>query len=148
MRAQHEVCRAQLNEPSLVLRLFYGAPLSELQALLHHGFDDVPSDPHGLSVYGRGLYFCKYAHHAHHYTGGSGCVLVAEVAVGNAETVIRRDASRRAPSAGYDSIVVPGRPLPSHAEGGGSAEVNEEYVLFDGTQACPLVLIHYDMIAL
>ena len=72
-------------------------------------------------------------------------MLLAEVAVGRAETVVRRDAGRGAPSAGFDSIVVPGRRLPSqeeHAAGGGA--VNEEYVCFDGSQALPLCLLFYD----
>ena len=146
MKRRHEACRAMLTEPSLALRLFYGAPLSELQQLLERGFEEVPSaegDPLGLRAFGRGFYFSKYAAHAHHYTGGSGCVLLAEVAVGNAETVVKRDARRGAPSPGYDSIVVPGRRLPSQGDGGG-AEVNEEYVIFDGSQALPLALIYYD----
>ena len=69
--------------------------------------------PHGLGVFGRGWYFSKYATHALHYTAGGGCVLLAEVAVGNTETDVRRDTGRGAPSAGFDSMVVPGRRLPS-----------------------------------
>lgn len=145
LRARHEACRAQLSEPSLVLRLFYGAPASELQQILLGGFDDVPADPHGLGVYGRGWYFSKYAAHAHHYTGGGGALLLVDVAVGNTETVVRRDVARGAPSEGYDSIVVPGRRLPSQAGDGASADVNEEYVIFDGSQAVPLCLIHYEV---
>ena len=105
----------------------------------------VPSDPLGLRDFGRGCYFSKYAAHAHHYTGGSGCVLLAEVAVGNAETVVVRDAARGAPSEGFDSIVVPGRRLPSQREHkAAAAHVNEEYVIFDGSQALPLCLVYYD----
>jgi hypothetical protein len=90
------------------------------------GFDELLPDPLNLRVFGKGWYFSKYAAHAQHYTGGSGCVLLAEVAVGNAETVVRRDAARGAPSAGFDSIAVPGRPLPSQAQQrGASTEINE-----------------------
>ena len=85
----------------------------------------------------------RYASHAHHYTAGSGCVLLAEVAVGYAETVVQRDAARGAPSEGYDSIVVPGRRRPAQPAAS-VAEVNEEYVIFDGSQALPLCLLHYD----
>ena len=116
-RAQHllyDACRSRLHEPSLVLQLFYGAPRQELEQILHSGFEDVPADPLGLASYGRGWYFSKYAAHAHHYTAGGGCVLLAQVAVGNTETVVREDASRGAPSHGFDSIVVPGRRLPSN----------------------------------
>ena len=96
-------------------------------------------------------------------------MLLAQVAVGNAETVVRRDEGRGAPSASYDSIVVPGRPLPSlqarpkagapsaaaastgpsssvaasvRRRGGG--EMSEEYVIFDGSQALPLYLLKYE----
>ena len=72
-------------------------------------------------------------------------MLLVEVAVGNAETVVRRDADRRAPSAGFDSIVVPGRRLPSQGQDAASAAgVNEEYVIFDGSQALPVALLFYD----
>jgi len=143
---RHEACRSRLSEPSLCLNLFYGAPLAELQKLLECGFDEAPShDPLGLQVFGRGWYFSRFASHAHHYTGGGGGVLLAQVAVGNAETVVARDAARGAPSEGFDSIVVPGRRLPSQAKGAPASEVNEEYVLFDGSQALPLCLLHYDL---
>ena len=135
------------------------------QAILSRGFVEFPSDALGLEVYGRGWYFTKYASHAHHYNGGSCCVLLVQVAVGNAETVVRRDAGRGAPSTGFDSIVVPGRQLPSQLHGvrdkkpgwngpKGSqpadkdhkrSPVNEEYVIFDGSQALPLYLLEYEM---
>ena len=146
LRLRHASCRALLTDPSLTLRLFFGAPQADLLRLLEHGFDGAPPDPHGLGIYGRGWYFSKYATHAHHYTAGGGCVLLAEVAVGNTETVVRRDPSRGAPSAGFDSMVVPGRRLPSAGGlrgGGAGGDVNEEYVIFDGSQAVPLCLIHY-----
>ena len=123
------------------------APARGAQRLLESGFDEAPSpDPTGLAVYGRGFYFSKYAGHAHAYTGGSGCLLLAEVAVGNAETVVRRDGSARgAPSAGYDSMVVPGRRLPSQEAGAASGGGGEEFVIFDGSQVLPLCLVWYDM---
>jgi hypothetical protein len=39
---RHEACRATLSEPSLALRLFYGAPLAQLETLL----ETVRSLPH------------------------------------------------------------------------------------------------------
>ena len=86
----------------------------------------------------------RYAAHAHHYTAGGCCLLLADVAVGNVETVVRRDAARGAPSAGFDSIVIPGRKLPSQSGPGGGREMNEEYVIFDGSQAVPLSLLFYE----
>ena len=72
-------------------------------------------------------------------------MLLAEVAIGRAETIVAQDAARGAPSEGFDSITVPGRRLPSQAHGAVSAEVNEEYVIFDGSQALPLCLLYYDL---
>ena len=73
--------------------------------------------------------------------------MLAEVAVGNPETVVRRNAKRGAPSEGFDSIVVPGRRLPSQEAGvmAGSSDAGEEYVVFDGSQALPLCLLWYEM---
>lgn len=140
---RHVACRATLAEPSLVLRLFYGALLPELHARLQSGFHgEPPADPLGLRDYGRGWYFSKFAHHAHQYTGGSGCVMLVDVAVGNTETVVRCDTTRVAPSAGYDSIVVPGRRLPSQERG--TRGVSEEYVIFEGAQVLPLALLFYE----
>ena len=147
LQTRFATCQRLLNEPSLVLRLFYGAPIAELQGLLQSGFQNLPTDPHGLSVYGRGWYFSKYATHAQHYAGGDNCVLLAEVAVGNTETVVRKDSGRGAPAAGFDSMVVPGRRLPAAsglATGRAAGEVNEEYVVFDGSQARPLCLLFFD----
>ncbi|KAL3906030.1 MAG: hypothetical protein SGPRY_010699 [Prymnesium sp.] len=154
LRSQFELCRSNLHTPELQLRLFYGAPRKELEAVLSSGFAEVPSSSLGLEVYGRGW----YASHAHHYNGGDMCVLLVQVAVGNAETIVRRDAARGAPSRGYDSIVVPGRQLPlqlAPAQGkknGWSPDndhyrspVNEEYVIFDGSQALPLYILEYEI---
>ena len=149
LQLRHSSCRSLLNDPSLALRLFYGAPISELQRLLDHGFDQPPDDPYGLAAYGRGWYFSKYATHAQHYTSGGNALLLVEVAVGNTETVVRRDARRGAPSAGFDAMVIPGRRLPSAAGlsaagGGAGGGEGEEYVVFDGSQALPLCLVFFD----
>ena len=92
-------------------------------------------------------YFTKYASRAHFYNAGGGCLLLCQVAVGNTETVMRRDGGRGAPSAGFDSIVVPGRRLPSQTgeEGAAGGRFNEEYVIFDGSQALPLCLLEYSV---
>ena len=80
-------------------------------------------------------FLIRYAAHAHHYTAGGCCLLLADVAVGNVETVVRWDAARGAPSTGFDSIVIPGRKLPSQSGPGGGREMNvEEYVIFDGVR--------------
>ena len=143
---KYESCRQRLYEPSLALRLFFAAPLPQLQKLMQRGFDSTVLEP--SADFGRGLYFSRYASSAHRFSGGAGALLLALVAVDNTETVMRPDASRGAPSAGYDSIVIPGRKDPSCASAGGaspaSARFCEEYVIFDGSQALPLYLLHYE----
>ena len=99
-----------------------------------------------MDAFGRGWYFTKYASRAHYYNAGGGCLLLTQVAVGNTETVMRRDGSRGAPSSGFDSIVVPGRRLPSQTaadSGTHGGRFNEEYVIFDASQAVPLCLLEY-----
>ena len=96
-------------------------------------------------------YFTRYASRAHHFGsggggGGAGCLLLTLVAVGNTETVVRRDARRGAPSAGFDSVIVPGRQLPQTAgrlPSGRSGGFGEDYLIFDGSQALPLYLVDY-----
>ena len=66
--------------------------------------------------------------------------------VGNTETVVKRDERRGAPSAGFDSVIVPGRPLPPaarHQPSRRSGGYGEDYLLFDGSQALPLYLVEY-----
>ena len=66
--------------------------------------------------------------------------------VGNTETVVKRDERRGAPSPGFDSVIVPGRPLPPaarHQPSRRSGGYGEDYLLFDGSQAMPLYLVEY-----
>ena len=153
LRRRYEGCRGGLHDGALCLRLYYAAPKAQLEAILEAGFDAAPPEPNGLHVFGRGWYFTRYASRAHHFSGGEGCVLLALVAVGNTETVVKRDERRGAPSAGFDSVIVPGRQLPSTVgqlpsgrAGGGS--FGEDYVIFDGSQALPLYLLEYEAMPL
>jgi len=149
LQMRFDSCRQRLVDPSLTLRLYFAAPLPQLQKLLEDGFDSVPLDS-SSGAYGRGWYFSKYASHAHCFSGGCGALLLALVAVGSTETVVRRNESRGAPSDGFDSIIIPGRPLPSRAPSStGSASYgsfSQEYVIFDGSQAMPLYLLSYEAI--
>ena len=140
-RLQLEDRRARLNEPALALRLFYGGPKAHLERLLSEGF--ASSAPVEGAEFGAGWYFSKYASRAHLYNAGGSAVLLALVAIGNTETVVRRDSRRRAPSTGYDSIIVPGRAHPFRDEAI-PGRFSEEYVVFDQSQILPLHLIEYE----
>jgi len=60
--------------------------------------------------------------------------------VGRVESVTKPNPERTDASAGYDSIITPGRRKGMMSE----AMSNEEYVLFDGARALPLYMIQYD----
>lgn len=118
--------------------------------MLSDGFDAAPLQRNEAHVFGRGWYFTRYASRAHHFAGGTGCLLLALVAVGQTETVVKRDERRGAPSPGFDSVIVPGRQLPSsatHPSGrGGGGSFSEDYIIFDGSQAQPLYLLEYSAV--
>ena len=129
-----------INDTSLNMRLFYGG--HNLDRILAGGFDggDV-GDAYGLSTFGQGLYFTPYFSKAHHYSEGSGKVLLCLVALGNSETVVTAEAKRDKPGKGFDSICVPGRRLPSSGLVKGSSmkpvlsgNAMEEYVIFHPSQ--------------
>ena len=71
-------------------------------------------------------------------------IIMAGRAAADPMTPAVGNAARGAPSAGFDSIVIPGRKLPSQSGPGGGREMNEEYVIFDGSQAVPLSLLFYE----
>ena len=51
--------------------------------------------------------------------------------------MVKRDERRGAPSPGFDSVIVPGRPLPPAAgrqPSGRAGGFGEDYLLFDGSQ--------------
>jgi len=153
--SRFEACQRQLCEPSRVLNLYFAGPLPMLRKILAQGFSELePPEQPGIITFGRGWYFSRYASRAHSFAAGSGHLLLARVAAGNIETVVRCDGARGAPSPGYDSIIVPGRPLPvatsarKGAHAGRSSQApapfSEEYVIFDGTQAMPLHMLKYE----
>ena len=137
-------CRSSLNEPGLTLRLYFAGSLSCLENILRDGFCDSFS-PYFGGEYGHGWYFSRYASRAHYFNDGSGALLLVQVAVGNTETVVRRDSHRSGPSEGFDSIVVPGRPLPYQAKNVAPGRYAEEYVVFQASQIKPLHLLQYDI---
>lgn len=141
-----------LNDASLNMRLYYGG--HHLEKILAEGFsmDDI-GDPYGLSTYGQGFYFTPYFSKAHHYSEGSGKVLLCLVTLGNSETVVSTDPKRAKPGKSYDSICVPGRKLPLSGSVKGalmeeivSGNAMEEYVVFHPAQILPMYLVSYDTI--
>ncbi|XP_038662890.1 uncharacterized protein si:dkeyp-50b9.1 isoform X8 [Scyliorhinus canicula] len=91
-------------------------------------------------IYGQGLYFSPNAATAC-MLSVPGLILVANVCIGNAETVMTKNRERDSPSKGFDSILVPGR-LCDEALFPNS-RIAQEYVIFSPLQALPVGLLMY-----
>jgi len=135
-----------MKDSSIHLRLFYGAPAETLYRVLQNGFDLSQPACSSLESFGHGLYFSKFASKAHHYNDGSGMLLIALVALGETETVVSCDPARISPSPNYDSIYTPGRRMPYESAEKARTPFNEEYVVFESSQALPIYIVSYEVL--
>ncbi|XP_076440293.1 uncharacterized protein LOC143279885 isoform X2 [Babylonia areolata] len=139
-------CQTQsLRDPSMVTHLYYCGTLEKphrCQELLSAGFS-TEDFSHG--EYGHGLYFSKYPSKAAQFSA-LGKLVVVEVGLGEVETVTKEDRTRKAPSAGHDSIITPGR---LYRGGGDSKETAlcQEYVIFNPAQVLPICLLTYQAVS-
>ncbi|XP_078525908.1 uncharacterized protein LOC144798761 isoform X2 [Lissotriton helveticus] len=129
-----------LAEPTLCTRLYYcgGQDHPErLMQILSSGF--VLEDLH-RGAFGKGLYFSSSASTACTFSPPHQ-VLLADVYIGNTETVLHKDEDRTCASEGFDSVLVPGRlhettsPHPS--------DLMQEFIVFSHLQASPVCLLTY-----
>jgi len=97
-----------------VTNMMCGAPERVASALVAGtlGKQDLAHDPCGYNTYGRALYLSRYASKAAHFCGTSKQLVIVKVALGNTETQTNEERTRSSGSAGYHSVVVPGRRLP------------------------------------
>ncbi|KAK3592135.1 hypothetical protein CHS0354_019423 [Potamilus streckersoni] len=132
----------ELQDPTMIIDLYFCGSLERpetLQTILKQGFSE--SDLiHG--DFGKGLYFSKYPSKAAQFSA-IGKLLKVEVGLGNTETVVKADKTRKGPKSGFDSIITPGRLI--HKLGEGDTTMNQEYVIFDINQVLPLCLISYEV---
>ncbi|CAL1531104.1 unnamed protein product [Lymnaea stagnalis] len=131
----------QLQDPSMVTTLYYCGSLEKpdrLQHILNNGFSE---EDFTCGEFGRGLYFSKYPSKAAQFSV-LGKLLEAQVGLGQVETVMKYDRTRKAPSEGNDSIFTPGRLYRPGDEGRG-AILCQEYVIFNVLQVLPLWLMSY-----
>ncbi|KAH9523692.1 hypothetical protein Btru_040667 [Bulinus truncatus] len=117
-----------LHDPSMVATLYFCGSLekpSRLQHILTHGFSE---EDFCYGEFGRGLYFSKYPSKASQFSV-LGKLLEVQVALGNTETVLKCDRTRKVPSEGYDSIFTPGR---LYRQGDNeNAILCQEYIVFN-----------------
>ncbi|XP_070563824.1 uncharacterized protein [Ptychodera flava] len=140
---QYKARVRNLTDPSMCTKMYYCGSLERphrLQQILKNGFTEQDFS-HG--EYGVGLYFSQYASKAAQFSA-LGKLLVAEVGLGQAATVIQKDATRHGPPIGHDSILTKGRLI--HGIGDVSGGCCQEYVVFHPSQALPLYLIEYKLV--
>ncbi|XP_069073341.1 uncharacterized protein [Pleurodeles waltl] len=129
-----------LIEPTLCTRLYYcgGQDHPErLTQILGSGF--THKDLH-RGAYGKGLYFSSSASTACTFSPPRQ-VLIADVHIGNTETVLHKDEDRTCASKGFDSILVPGRLHESSSPH--TSDLMQEFIVFNNLQASPVCLLTY-----
>ncbi|XP_071498468.1 uncharacterized protein [Diadema antillarum] len=138
----------QLGDPTIRMRLYFcgtGARPERLGRIMSNGFSE---EDFSYGDYGVGLYFSEYPSVAAQFSA-FGKMLVAEVGLGNTESVVKKDRTRVAPPIGFDSIVTPGRLSRKNADGGDGAHESivpmdcKEYIIFDSLQVLPVCLVEY-----
>ncbi|XP_052777433.1 uncharacterized protein LOC128214809 isoform X2 [Mya arenaria] len=130
-----------LADPTMVLDMYFCGTLEHperIKDILRQGFSEGDFT---CGEFGKGLYFSKFPSKAAQFSK-LGSLLRVEVGIGKVETVVKQDRTRKAPSAGHDSIITPGRL--SHMLGQGDASMNQEYVVFDVNQVLPQCLLYYE----
>ncbi|XP_019645466.1 PREDICTED: uncharacterized protein LOC109486192 [Branchiostoma belcheri] len=136
--------RQKLQDPSLCMKLYFCGglehPTSRMKELIKYGFTEQDFS-HG--TFGVGLYFSKHPSKAANFCP-LGKILLAEVVLGKTESVVKKNHTRRTPPHGFDSVVTPGRLLPSPS--GVSMVTNQEYLVFHPDQAVPVCLIEYQIV--
>jgi len=130
--------------------LAHGCDEAAAQGIMQHGFDIRHTNSHGGSLYGEGMYFSTQLCKCHRYTdahqasGRIGHIIIARVVLGD-PCMLKGQYDGRLPQlrvAGdprqgrYDSHVVD----PAVSNRG---QAHWEYVVFDGTQAYPEMLVTY-----
>nr|KAI8754414.1 hypothetical protein BgiMline_012880 [Biomphalaria glabrata] len=140
VHAMYEKTVRHLHDSSMITTLYFCGSLekpSRLQHILTHGFSE---EDFSYGEFGRGLYFSKYPSKAAQFSV-LGKLLEAQVALGQTESVLKCDRTRKSPSEGYDSIFTPGR---LYRQGDNeNAMLCQEYVLFDAHQVLPLWILSY-----
>ncbi|PVD23579.1 hypothetical protein C0Q70_16851 [Pomacea canaliculata] len=139
----HKTLKSMAN-PDFVTQLYFCGTLEKphrCTQVLKTGF--LQEDfSHG--EYGYGLYFSKHPSKAAQFSA-LGKLVLAEVGLGAVETITKSDRTRKKPSDGMDSIIVPGR-LCHWGRESPEALLCQEYVVFNIEQVTPVCLITYQAV--
>uniref|UniRef100_UPI00398EC566 uncharacterized protein n=1 Tax=Pristiophorus japonicus TaxID=55135 RepID=UPI00398EC566 len=135
-----ESCMNSMLEPMYRTTMYFCGGLhcaERLQHIIENGFS---KEDFNDEIYGQGLYFSPNASTACMFSV-PGLILVANVCIGNAETVMTKNRERDNPSKGFDSILVPGRLCDKALSP--SSGIAQEYVIFKPLQVLPVCLLIY-----
>ncbi|XP_007902871.1 uncharacterized protein si:dkeyp-50b9.1 isoform X1 [Callorhinchus milii] len=135
-----ESCMTNMVEPMYRTTLYYCGGLEcpkRIQLIMEEGFSEEDFTD---GIYGQGLYFSPNGFTASLFSV-PGSILVANVCIGNTETVMTKNRERNSPSKGFDSILVPGRLCDAGISCG--SDRTQEYVIFNQLQALPVGLLKY-----
>ena len=130
--------------------LIHGTTQDKIDQIATFGFDERLARESGL--YGQGVYFTDQSCKSFQYSGAkwqdSGCFIIARVILGHSDHAtgplknlkVEPFVDPRNPGKGrFHSVVAqPGTP-----NGSGQKQVHREFVLFNGAQAYPEMIVHF-----
>ena len=147
-----QVCNWARLDPNInEVLLIYGTQNANTDQIAEFGFD-----PHLVGEsgpYGQGVYFTDQSCKGLQYSGAdvctTGCVIIARVILGHCynaagplQTKVGPLVDPSNPSEGrFHSVIV----QPGTCRGGGERQVHREFVLFNGAQAYPELIVHYEI---
>ena len=145
-----QVCRwAQLDGKINEVLLLHGTTVDKIDQIANFGFDERLARESGL--YGQGVYFTDQSCKSFQYSGApwqdSGCFIIARVILGHPyyapgplkQLKVEPMVDSNEPSKGrcHSVIAQPGTPTK------GQKQVHREFVLFNGAQAYPEMIVHF-----
>eukprot|EP00435_Cladocopium_sp_Y103_P063700 s203_g25.t1 len=136
---------AKINEVLLI----HGTMSDKVEQIANFGFDERLARENGL--YGQGVYFTDQSCKSFQYSGAkwqnAGCLIIARVILGHpceARGPLKQlkveplvDVTNPCKGRCHSVIAKPGTPT------GGQKQVHREFVLFNGTQAYPEMIVHF-----
>ena len=134
--------------------LIHGTTQDKTDQIAHLGFDARRARESGL--YGQGVYFTDQSCKSFQYSGAkrqnSGCFIIARVILGHAS-----EAQGSMRNEKWEPLVEPGNPAkgsyhsvianPGTPNGAPQKQVHREFVLFNGAQAYPEMIVHFTKIS-
>mmetsp|Transcript_43941 Transcript_43941/g.98866 ORF Transcript_43941/g.98866 Transcript_43941/m.98866 type:complete len:220 (-) Transcript_43941:11-670(-) len=119
--------------------LLHGTTAEGLAGILQSGFDNTRSGQRNGRFFGSGLYFADEACKCDSYTqaeNGQRTIVLARVCLGKAWLALSPKPDMKDPPRGFCSVV-------GESNDNGGVLDFREYVIYQGTQALPVYLIHY-----